>query len=142
MRKDKDQECMICIEEYGTRSPEGETVERQIRLPCNSEHTVGSSCIFTWLQAHNTCPICRYEFFPAQRTDKARTTELYISFQDEEDLTDGGEDTDDEDFIDECGETDEEDVNMSDEDEGMTDAGCQQDDYDEKDDDDDDDDDV
>ncbi|KAF6235451.1 hypothetical protein HO173_006134 [Letharia columbiana] len=110
------QECLICKEEYGARSSETGTAERQIRLPCNPKHTVGSKCITAWLQAHNTCPVCRYEFFPAERSDKERAERLYIGFADDDDSSDEGEDTDDEYFSDEGGETDDEDENMDDED--------------------------
>lgn len=119
------QECMICKEEYGTSWAEIETVERQIRLPCNSNHTVGSDCIATWLQAHNTCPVCRYEFFPAEKREAERSEALYIDFL-VDDASDEGDDTDDdEDFVDEGGETNEEDENMSDEDEITSDDDSQ-----------------
>lgn len=39
-------------------------MECPIRLPCS--HIIGSACITTWLQTRSTCPICRFEFFPAQ----------------------------------------------------------------------------
>ena len=39
-------------------------VEWEIRLPCG--HSVGSSCIVTWLRDNNSCPACRKTFFPAQ----------------------------------------------------------------------------
>ncbi|CAF9905905.1 hypothetical protein IMSHALPRED_004013 [Imshaugia aleurites] len=61
------EECLICKDEYGTTSTETGKIERQIRLPC--KHTVGSECIERWLQDHNTCPICRHEFFPQGDTD-------------------------------------------------------------------------
>lgn len=111
------QECLICKEEYGTRPSDTETVERQIHLPCNRKHTVGSSCIVAWLSAHNTCPICRHEFFPAERSRSERPEPQYIEFLDDEDVTDVGEDSDDGEFFDESGDTDFEDENMSDEDE-------------------------
>ncbi|KAF6241394.1 hypothetical protein HO173_000104 [Letharia columbiana] len=60
------EECMICSEVYGTMSTETGKVERQIRLPCDTKHTVGSDCIAKWLEEHNTCPVCRHEFFPAR----------------------------------------------------------------------------
>ncbi len=56
--------CSICLEEYGTLSRETGTMEVEILLPC--KHTIGSACIATWLKTNNTCPVCRYEFFPAQ----------------------------------------------------------------------------
>ena len=123
---DGGQECMICQEEYGTRSCDIDAAERQIRLPCNPKHTVGSDCIVTWLKANNTCPICRHEFFPKEKKsniDRERTMELFVSFLEDEneDVVDQDEDTEDEDFVDEEPETEDEDVNMSDEDEGMSD---------------------
>ena len=61
-----DQPCMICLTKCDTLCPETGTVEWEVRLPC--EHTVGSICITKWLDpsgaANNTCPMCRYVFFP------------------------------------------------------------------------------
>lgn len=61
--------CMICLNAYGTSSPDnGSVAENPVRLPCN--HHVGSDCISTWLSpsktAQNSCPYCRAKFFPAQ----------------------------------------------------------------------------
>lgn len=61
---DQDRDCVICLQETGTMSRETGFVELQLRLPCN--HIVGSGCITIWLQANNSCPLCRREFFPAQ----------------------------------------------------------------------------
>ena len=117
------QECLICQEEYGTRLCDISVAEKQIRLPCNPKHTVGSKCIVTWLQANNTCPICRYEFFPKEKKKKANIDreELLVSLLEDEneDVVDQDGDGEDEDFVDEESET-EDDVNMSDEDEGMS----------------------
>ena len=60
----EEERCPICLEEYGTLSRETGTIEVEMRLPCN--HCTGSACIATWLKHHNSCPICRHEFFPAQ----------------------------------------------------------------------------
>ena len=123
---DGGQECMICQEEYGTRSCDDDTAEKQIRLPCDPKHTVGSNCIVTWLKANNTCPVCRYEFFPKEKKsniDREREIELFVSFLEDEneDAVDQEGDIEDEDFVDGESETEDEDVNMSDEDEGMSD---------------------
>lgn len=56
--------CMICLEDYNTLNISTGTVEWGICLPCG--HRVGSACIVTWLQDHNTCPACRASFFSAQ----------------------------------------------------------------------------
>ena len=61
---DEEERCSICLEEYGTLSRETGTIEVEVRLPCN--HCTGSACIATWLKDHNSCPMCRQEFFPAQ----------------------------------------------------------------------------
>ena len=61
---DKEERCSICLEEYGTLSRETGTIEVEMRLPCN--HCIGSACIAIWLKDHNSCPICRRKFFPAQ----------------------------------------------------------------------------
>lgn len=62
--QNKDETCAICMEGYGTLCRETGTIEVEMRLPCN--HSIGSACIATWLKEHNSCPICRREFFPAQ----------------------------------------------------------------------------
>ncbi len=54
--------CCICLQQYGTISPESGLVETEVRLPCN--HAFGSACIVRWLQNSNTCPICRETFIP------------------------------------------------------------------------------
>ena len=126
------QECLICKEEYGARASKTEKPERQIRLPCNGKHTVGSKCIVAWLQAHNTCPVCRYEFFPAEKTMSERFHELYVlsgAVDDSSDDDEEEDDTEDGEFVDEGGETNDEDENMSDDD-------SEEDDDDEMDDDD------
>ena len=78
------QDCIICTGNFET--------EKQVRLPCHREHTVGLDCLRNWLQDHNTCPFCRYEFFPME-----------IEWEESETDSDEGEeyeseDADDEDF--------------------------------------------
>ena len=51
-------DCIICTGNFET--------EKQVRLPCHREHTVGLDCLRNWLQNHNTCPFCRCEFFPME----------------------------------------------------------------------------
>ena len=75
----KGSDCPICQEKYGTISPNTWSTEVALRLPC--QHIVGSECIRLWLHpdeaAKNTCPYCRYEFFPLQSTlDKAQGVEF------------------------------------------------------------------
>ena len=60
MEADADEECAICQDKYGTPT----SAEYKIQLPCCGKHTMGSKCIETWLRKHNTCPLCRQEFFP------------------------------------------------------------------------------
>lgn len=55
--------CSVCLQEYHTLSSTSGAVELAIRLPCH--HIIGSVCMKTWLQTSNTCPICRYELYPA-----------------------------------------------------------------------------
>ena len=64
VHSDQDADCIICLEKYNTLNISTGTVELEIRLPCG--HRMGSSCIVTWLKAHNNCPACRATFFPAQ----------------------------------------------------------------------------
>lgn len=63
-RKDEGQECIICMEDWGTINPKTGLAEIPIRLPC--KHIVGKGCITQWLHSNNTCPLCRRVFFPAQ----------------------------------------------------------------------------
>lgn len=59
--------CSICREIYGTNiTGSGIICEDAIRLPCG--HEFGHACISSWLspeEGKNTCPLCRYELFPA-----------------------------------------------------------------------------
>lgn len=80
------EECLICRERYGTPSSEIGEIERQIRLPCDPKHTVGSSCIATWLQEHNTCPICRHELFPAPEIEYDDDDENEDDSEEEQDI--------------------------------------------------------
>ena len=61
---DEEECCSICCEEYGTLSRATGIMEVAMRLPC--DHCIGSACITTWLKDHNSCPLCRREFFPVQ----------------------------------------------------------------------------
>ena len=82
------EDCMICREPYGTPFSDTRPDEYQIRLPCNTKHTVGSNCIAKWLREHNNCPICRHEFFPNPRTGNDSEEED----DDEDSWSDWGED--------------------------------------------------
>ena len=62
MEADADEECAICQEKYSILT----SAEYKIQLPCCGKHTMGSKCIETWLKQHNSCPLCRQEFFPDQ----------------------------------------------------------------------------
>lgn len=63
----EDQNCSICMEDYGTVPCASGTIERAVRLPCN--HVFGSECISIWFtptdgqRGHNTCPACRRVLF-------------------------------------------------------------------------------
>ena len=76
------QDCIICTGKFET--------EKQVRLPCHREHTVGLDCLKDWLQDHNTCPFCRSEFFRMERveseTDTDEDEESDSDVSDEEDL--------------------------------------------------------
>ena len=63
IQSDPNQPCCICLESFGTMSPETGVIEYGVRLPCS--HYVGSSCIATWLRSNHTCPLCRHVFFSA-----------------------------------------------------------------------------
>ena len=65
MEADADEECAICQEMYSSPT----SAEYKIQLPCSGKHTMGSKCIEAWLEKHNTCPVCRQEFFPADGDD-------------------------------------------------------------------------
>ncbi|KAF6238947.1 hypothetical protein HO173_002819 [Letharia columbiana] len=82
--------CIVCLTECGTLCDESGIVEWEMRLPC--DHKVGSRCIATWLDptgaANNSCPVCRYVFFPAQPRPYL---EHGIIEEDHFDMSDGGE---------------------------------------------------
>lgn len=61
----QERKCDICLQETGNMSRQTGLVELLVRLPCS--HMVGSGCIGVWLKDHNTCPLCRREFFPTQQ---------------------------------------------------------------------------
>ena len=65
VQSDEEQKCVICMEDCGTMNQETGLLELAIRLPFCS-HIVGSGCIAERLHLNNTCPLCRYTFFPAQ----------------------------------------------------------------------------
>lgn len=48
----KKEECAICKDAF-------ELNEQVQRLPCR--HLYHKQCISPWLDAHNTCPVCRFE---------------------------------------------------------------------------------
>ena len=56
MSTDISPDCSICHELY-------ETNEELLKLPCR--HTYHYSCVSSWLESHNTCPMCRRDF-PSQ----------------------------------------------------------------------------
>ncbi|KAL9137342.1 MAG: hypothetical protein Q9175_001442 [Cornicularia normoerica] len=64
VNSDQGANCMICLEDYNTLNTSTGVVEWEVRLPCG--HQVGSSCIVSWLEASNNCPLCRLTFFPGQ----------------------------------------------------------------------------
>lgn len=70
MKVDEGEKCTICEEKYGTILSDAETGERKVRLPCNAEHTVGYGCIDTWLEVHNTCPVCEQQLFEPDYEDE------------------------------------------------------------------------
>jgi hypothetical protein len=49
---DIDETCSICMEKYKKN-------DSVIQLDC--DHIFHKSCLKTWLQNHNTCPVCRYD---------------------------------------------------------------------------------
>ncbi len=86
------EDCTICKEPYSMLSSDSEIAEKQIRLPCDTKHTVGSNCITIWLQEHNTCHICRHEFFPNPETGNNNGDEDEV---DEDPWSDWGEELQD-----------------------------------------------
>ena len=56
MSTDISPECSICHDVYATN-------DELLKLPCR--HTYHHSCVSSWLESHNTCPMCRRDF-PSQ----------------------------------------------------------------------------
>ena len=50
-------QCDICVVEYGSKADDKETAEHAVKLPCG--HIIGSSCIKRWICLKNSCPYCR-----------------------------------------------------------------------------------
>jgi E3 ubiquitin-protein ligase AIP2 len=50
----KEGSCSICMEDY---VPGKDVVKK---LPCG--HDFGATCVKTWLEVNNTCPMCRKEY--------------------------------------------------------------------------------
>ena len=88
--------CIICMEKFGKIPLEFGEAEKQIRLPCDRKHTVGTDCITKWLQDHNTCPICRYEFFQ-DGENEIETDEDDEDEEDEDEDNEGDEGEEEED---------------------------------------------
>ena len=59
-----DRNCLFCLNKTGTICQDTGLIEVQLRLPCG--HSYGSRCIAAWFKDHNSCPLCKQEFFPAQ----------------------------------------------------------------------------
>ena len=53
----EDKSCNVCLDNLDKKES---TV-----LPCNPKHFFHRECLVPWLEIHNTCPCCRFEF----RTD-------------------------------------------------------------------------
>ena len=58
-----DRNCSICLTAYVNG-------EQPLRLPCS--HVFGRDCLRTWLEEHNSCPLCRRELFPPLTDNSAR----------------------------------------------------------------------
>eukprot|EP01103_Thecamoeba_quadrilineata_P011847 TRINITY_DN292_c0_g1_i2.p1 TRINITY_DN292_c0_g1~~TRINITY_DN292_c0_g1_i2.p1 ORF type:complete len:270 (+),score=75.55 TRINITY_DN292_c0_g1_i2:65-874(+) len=86
----QEQRCSICFEDY-------QLEEEVLQLPC--KHFYHRPCLVTWLQQHNTCPVCRYEMevedadYEKQR--RRRMNARGFSFLDDQEF--GEEDEEDED---------------------------------------------
>eukprot|EP00658_Telonema_sp_P-2_P085441 TRINITY_DN973_c0_g1_i1.p2 TRINITY_DN973_c0_g1~~TRINITY_DN973_c0_g1_i1.p2 ORF type:complete len:115 (+),score=26.84 TRINITY_DN973_c0_g1_i1:466-810(+) len=47
-----DRECAVCHDEFREH-------ELLVRLPC--DHIFHTACILKWMEAHTTCPLCRFD---------------------------------------------------------------------------------
>lgn len=70
-----DQDCPICLNEYGTVSQ----TDTPTQMPCG--HIMGAECIEEWLKVSETCPQCRRRVFtrpvePEDPLDQERETLL------------------------------------------------------------------
>ena len=61
-----DQQCPICLEDYGNNLFHIDISEHPVKLPCS--HIMGSKCIAIWVSSHDTCPFCRHVLFRATFT--------------------------------------------------------------------------
>mmetsp|Transcript_5046 Transcript_5046/g.16460 ORF Transcript_5046/g.16460 Transcript_5046/m.16460 type:complete len:324 (+) Transcript_5046:279-1250(+) len=61
-------ECAVCREELKL----GEEVQQ---MPCNKTHVFHPDCLKPWLDAHNSCPVCRFEL-PTDDHDYERAKEV------------------------------------------------------------------
>jgi len=55
--------CSICREVFNV----GDTLRQ---MPCSLSHEFHDTCIITWLQSNNTCPICRWRCPEAQEGEE------------------------------------------------------------------------
>ena len=73
----KEEECPICMDDFGAPRDDGTTPEHAVILPgCN--HVVGSACISQWLTStydgvqNVTCPLCRQVLCHGEGTPRNR----------------------------------------------------------------------
>jgi hypothetical protein len=56
--------CIICLEQLAiTPSPNPDPVPEAAVLINKCGHVFGRNCLTEWMREHNTCPVCRVEFF-------------------------------------------------------------------------------
>jgi hypothetical protein len=65
--------CIICFEPLTTFSPPTPGAETAVTIK-KCGHVFGKQCLARWMREHNTCPVCRVEFFKSSNTTTAGRT--------------------------------------------------------------------
>lgn len=62
--------CPICLE-----SIDGSCLDTLLQMPCARQHVFHKTCLLTWLDTRNTCPVCRHGLPEATEAEMAERTQ-------------------------------------------------------------------